>query len=110
MKLYLGNIRCDVLLTEHDLLRKDILVFCGDLDINFVVTVFDPNTDFYGLSDIDSVVTDFDPNTDFISVRIRLKSQTGKTKADLSSHSLSPRVNLSLALNPSLLDLDISKA
>ncbi|KAF3484644.1 hypothetical protein F2Q69_00052957 [Brassica cretica] len=43
-KLYLGNIRCDVLLTEHDLLRKDILVFCGDLDINFVVTVFDPNS------------------------------------------------------------------
>ncbi|KAF2587332.1 hypothetical protein F2Q70_00035233 [Brassica cretica] len=42
-KLYLGNIRCDVLLTEHDLLRKDILVFCGDLDVNFVATVFDPN-------------------------------------------------------------------
>ncbi|KAF3587495.1 hypothetical protein F2Q69_00027509 [Brassica cretica] len=42
-KLYLGNILCDVLLTEHDLLRKDILVFCGDLDVNFVVTVFDPN-------------------------------------------------------------------
>ncbi|KAF3537918.1 hypothetical protein F2Q69_00024235 [Brassica cretica] len=42
-KLYLGNIRCDVFLTEHDLLRKDILVFCGDLDVNFVVTVFDPN-------------------------------------------------------------------
>ena len=42
-KLYLGNIRCAVLLTEHDLLQKDILVFCGDLDINFVVTVFDPN-------------------------------------------------------------------
>ncbi|KAF2597838.1 hypothetical protein F2Q68_00009890 [Brassica cretica] len=41
--LYLGNIRCDVLLIEHDLLRKDILVFCGDLDINFVVIVFDPN-------------------------------------------------------------------
>ncbi|KAF2599268.1 hypothetical protein F2Q68_00011613 [Brassica cretica] len=40
---YLGNIRCDVFLTEHDLLRKDILVFCGDLDVNFVVTVFDPN-------------------------------------------------------------------
>ena len=43
-KLYLGNIRCDVFLTEHDLLRKDILVFCGDLDVNFVVTVFDPNS------------------------------------------------------------------
>ncbi|KAF3484646.1 hypothetical protein F2Q69_00052955 [Brassica cretica] len=43
-KLYLGNMRCDVLLTEHDLLRKDILAFCGDLDINFVVTVFDPNS------------------------------------------------------------------
>ncbi|KAF2609205.1 hypothetical protein F2Q68_00043100 [Brassica cretica] len=42
-KLYLGNIHCDVFLTEHDLLRKDILVFCGDLDVNFVVTVFDPN-------------------------------------------------------------------
>ena len=42
-KLYLGNIRCDVFLTEHDLLRKDILVFYGDLDVNFVVTVFDPN-------------------------------------------------------------------
>ncbi|KAF3600730.1 hypothetical protein F2Q69_00034582 [Brassica cretica] len=42
-KLYLGNIRCDVLLTEYDLLRKDILAFCGDLDVNFVVTVFDPN-------------------------------------------------------------------
>ncbi|KAF3610755.1 hypothetical protein DY000_02048763 [Brassica cretica] len=42
-KLYLGNIRCDVLLTEHDLLRKDILVFCGDLEVNFVATVFDPN-------------------------------------------------------------------
>jgi len=42
-KLYLGNISCDVLVTEHDLLRKDILVFCGDLDVNFVVTVFDPN-------------------------------------------------------------------
>ena len=28
-KLYLGNIRCDFLLTEHDLLRKDILVFSG---------------------------------------------------------------------------------
>ena len=42
-KLYLGNIRCDVLLTEHDFLRKDILVFCGDLDVNFVATVFDPN-------------------------------------------------------------------
>ncbi|KAF3489622.1 hypothetical protein F2Q69_00054498 [Brassica cretica] len=42
-KLYLGNTRCDVFLTEHDLLRKDILVFCGDLDVNFVVTVFDPN-------------------------------------------------------------------
>ena len=42
-KLYLENIRCDVLLTEHDLLRKDILVFCGDLDVKFVVTVFDPN-------------------------------------------------------------------
>ncbi|KAG5384410.1 hypothetical protein IGI04_035880 [Brassica rapa subsp. trilocularis] len=27
----------------HDLLRKDIFVFCGDLDVNFVVTVFDPN-------------------------------------------------------------------
>ena len=25
-------------------LRKDILAFCGDLDVNFVVTVFDPNT------------------------------------------------------------------
>uniref|UniRef100_M4ETV3 Uncharacterized protein n=1 Tax=Brassica campestris TaxID=3711 RepID=M4ETV3_BRACM len=36
-KLYLENIRCDVLLTEHDLLRKDILVFCGDLDVNFVI-------------------------------------------------------------------------
>ncbi|KAF2616826.1 hypothetical protein F2Q68_00040309 [Brassica cretica] len=43
-KLYLGNIRCDVLVTEHDSLRKDILVFCGDLDVNFVVTVFDPNS------------------------------------------------------------------
>ncbi|KAF2616827.1 hypothetical protein F2Q68_00040308 [Brassica cretica] len=43
-KLYLGNIRCDVFLTEHDLLRKDILVFCGDLDVNFAVTVFDPNS------------------------------------------------------------------
>ena len=43
-KLYLGNIRCDVFLTEHDLLRKDILVFYGDLDVNFVVTVFDPNS------------------------------------------------------------------
>ncbi|KAF3519831.1 hypothetical protein DY000_02058609 [Brassica cretica] len=42
-KLYLGNIHCDVFLTEHDLLRKDLLVFCGDLDVNFVVTVFDPN-------------------------------------------------------------------
>ncbi|KAF3547048.1 hypothetical protein DY000_02008451 [Brassica cretica] len=42
-ELYLGNIRCDVFLTEHDLLQKDILVFCGDLDVNFVVTVFDPN-------------------------------------------------------------------
>ncbi|KAF2588465.1 hypothetical protein F2Q70_00038373 [Brassica cretica] len=42
-KLYLGNIRCDFFLTEHDLLRKDMLVFCGDLDVNFVVTVFDPN-------------------------------------------------------------------
>ncbi|KAF3518905.1 hypothetical protein DY000_02063325 [Brassica cretica] len=42
-KLYLGNICCDVFLTEHDLLRKNILVFCGDLDVNFVVTVFDPN-------------------------------------------------------------------
>ncbi|KAF3522810.1 hypothetical protein F2Q69_00046054 [Brassica cretica] len=42
-KLYLGNIHCDVFLTEHDLLRKDILVFCGDLDVNFIVTVFDPN-------------------------------------------------------------------
>ncbi|KAF3494770.1 hypothetical protein DY000_02054142 [Brassica cretica] len=42
-KLYLGNIRCDVFLTEHDLLWKDILVFCGDLDVNFVVTVFHPN-------------------------------------------------------------------
>ncbi|KAF3485265.1 hypothetical protein F2Q69_00053441 [Brassica cretica] len=42
-KLYLGNIRCDIFLTEHDLLQKDILVFCGDLDVNFVVTVFDPN-------------------------------------------------------------------
>ncbi|KAF3595097.1 hypothetical protein DY000_02023340 [Brassica cretica] len=40
----LGNIRYDVLLIEHDLLRKDILVFCGDLDVNFVVTVFDPNS------------------------------------------------------------------
>ncbi|KAF3585872.1 hypothetical protein F2Q69_00031037 [Brassica cretica] len=40
-KLYLGNIRCDVFLTEHDLLRKDILVLCGDLDVSFVVTVFD---------------------------------------------------------------------
>ncbi|WZZ45050.1 LOW QUALITY PROTEIN: hypothetical protein YC2023_041309 [Brassica napus] len=38
------------------------------------------------------------------------KSQTGKTKADLSSHSLSPKVNLGLALNPVLLDPDISKA
>ncbi|KAF3532489.1 hypothetical protein DY000_02038381 [Brassica cretica] len=43
-KLYLGNIRCDVFLTVQDLLRKDILVFCGDLDVNFVVTVFDPNS------------------------------------------------------------------
>ncbi|KAF2581458.1 hypothetical protein F2Q68_00004333 [Brassica cretica] len=43
-KLYLGNIRSDVFLTENDLLRKDILVFCGDLDVNFVVTVFDPNS------------------------------------------------------------------
>ncbi|KAF3494297.1 hypothetical protein DY000_02053900 [Brassica cretica] len=43
-KLYLGNILCDVFLTEHDLLRKDILVFGGDLDVNFVVTVFDPNS------------------------------------------------------------------
>ncbi|KAF2562048.1 hypothetical protein F2Q70_00017560 [Brassica cretica] len=42
--LYLGNIRCDVFLTEHDLLWKDILVFCGDLDVNFVVTVFHPNS------------------------------------------------------------------
>ncbi|KAF2578181.1 hypothetical protein F2Q68_00003318 [Brassica cretica] len=42
-KFYLGNIRCDVLLIEHDLLRKDILVFCGDLDVNFIVTIFDPN-------------------------------------------------------------------
>ncbi|KAF3588180.1 hypothetical protein F2Q69_00028578 [Brassica cretica] len=42
--IYLWNIRCDVFLTEHDLLRKDILVFCGDLDVNFVVTVFDPNS------------------------------------------------------------------
>ena len=24
-------------------MQKDILVFCGDLDVNFVVTVFDPN-------------------------------------------------------------------
>ena len=43
--------------------------FFGDLDVNFVATVFDPNirknvhADFYGLSDIDSVVTDFDPNS-----------------------------------------------
>ncbi|KAF2591220.1 hypothetical protein F2Q70_00038369 [Brassica cretica] len=43
-KLYLGNIRCDVFLTEHDLLRKDMLVFCGDLDVNFVETDFDPNS------------------------------------------------------------------
>lgn len=43
-KLYLENIRCDVLLTEHDLLRKDILVFCGDLDVKFVASVFDPNS------------------------------------------------------------------
>ncbi|KAF2576360.1 hypothetical protein F2Q70_00002340 [Brassica cretica] len=57
--LYLGNIRCDVYLAEHDLLQKDILVFFRDLDVNFVVTVFDPNN---GLSDIDSVVTDFDSN------------------------------------------------
>ena len=42
-KVYLGNIRCDVLLTEYDLLRKDILAFYGDFDVNFVVTVFDPN-------------------------------------------------------------------
>ncbi|KAF3539529.1 hypothetical protein F2Q69_00019713 [Brassica cretica] len=41
-KLYLWNVRCDVFLTEHDLLRKDILVFCGDLDVNFVITIFDP--------------------------------------------------------------------
>ena len=44
VKLYLGNIRCDVLLTEYDFLRKDILAFCGDLDVNFVVTFFDPNS------------------------------------------------------------------
>ncbi|KAF2597451.1 hypothetical protein F2Q68_00009284 [Brassica cretica] len=34
--------------------------FEQDLNVNFVVTVFDPNN---GLSDIDSVVTDFDPNS-----------------------------------------------
>ncbi|KAF3539909.1 hypothetical protein F2Q69_00024502 [Brassica cretica] len=43
-KLYLGNIRCNVFLIEPDLLQKDILVFCVDLDVNFVVTVFDPNS------------------------------------------------------------------
>ena len=52
---------------------------CRDLDVNFVVTVFDPNirkdiftkitfrknvhADLYGLSDIDSVMTDFNPNS-----------------------------------------------
>ena len=31
-------------MTEHDSLRKDTHTYiCGDLDINFVVTVFDPN-------------------------------------------------------------------
>ena len=44
VKLYLGTICWDVFSTEHDLLRKDILVFCGDLDVNFVATVFDPNS------------------------------------------------------------------
>ncbi|KAF3505348.1 hypothetical protein F2Q69_00043152 [Brassica cretica] len=52
--LYLGNIRCDVLLTEHDLLRKDIFVFCRDLDINFVVTVFDPNIGRYVATELGS--------------------------------------------------------
>ena len=33
--------------------------FFGNMDVNFVVTVFDPNR----LSDIDSAVTDFDPNS-----------------------------------------------
>ena len=56
-ELYLGNIRCDVLLIEHDLLRKDILVFCGDLDVNFVVTVFDPNMAIRGLMEKSSGAT-----------------------------------------------------
>ena len=39
------NICRDILLTKHNLSRKTlILVFYGDLDINFVVTVFDLNT------------------------------------------------------------------
>ena len=44
MKLQLEKIHCDILLIKHDLLRRDILVYCGDLDVNFVVTVFDPNS------------------------------------------------------------------
>ena len=33
----------DETLSRKAMLRRVILIYCGDLDVNFVVTVFDPN-------------------------------------------------------------------
>nr|ABD65088.1 hypothetical protein 27.t00109 [Brassica oleracea] len=70
-----------VSIQPHDLLRKDILVFCGDLDVNFVVTVFDPNKDilvFCGDLDVNFVVTVFDPNSE---VRVRESANPAENEA-----------------------------